>query len=172
MVDAIREVLSPEEIVERQIDGADLRAADPGQDVVDGVVGEYRHPVVFLYSQGRQGVGGPVALPLQLSVGQGLVPVNERRFVRVMIGAPADHVGDDPPVHLVVTVHQEFQVFLVDYLVARLFFFRKRCPVCCHISPPVFSKAFRLYNYICQKTVQKTGTVLFSLFFLPLHGGG
>jgi hypothetical protein len=100
VIDTIGDVFSPEEIVDRQIDRTDLCTPEPGEDMVDCVVGQDGDPVIFLNPQGRQGVGRPVAFLFQFGVGQSLIPVNKGRLVRVMIGAPADHVGDDPAVHL------------------------------------------------------------------------
>ena len=70
MVDAIGDVLSPQKIVDGQIDGADLAAAEPGQDVVDRVVGQNGDPVVFLNAEVHEGVGHPVALGLQFRVSE------------------------------------------------------------------------------------------------------
>jgi len=111
VVDAVGDVLAAQQVVDGEVHGARLAAPEPRQDVVDRVVRQDGHSVVFLDPEIQEGVGRAVALLLQLRVRESLVLENESLPVGVMVGAPADHVGDDPPIDLVVTGQQELDVF-------------------------------------------------------------
>ena len=63
VVDGVGNVLPPEEIVDRQINSPDFAAAKPCEHMVDGIVGQNRHTVVFLHPERRKGVCGPVTRP-------------------------------------------------------------------------------------------------------------
>ena len=125
VVDAEGDVVVSQQVIDGQVDGPDLGAAQPGQDMVVGVVGQDGHAVIFFYPEAGEGVGRLVALVFQLAVGQADVVEYQGRFIGIVIAGAADHVGDDPSVDPVVPVHEKIDIFLADGAVAKLVLFRE-----------------------------------------------
>jgi len=67
VVDAIGDVRAAQQVVDGQIHRPDLAAAQPGQHVVDGVVGQDGHAVVLVHPQVGKGVGRPVGSRFQIN---------------------------------------------------------------------------------------------------------
>ena len=139
MIYAVGDILSPQEIIDRQVDGAYLGASKPRQDVVNRVMSQYGDTVVLLYTQRRERVGCPVALVFKLGIGERLILEDQGLLVRIVVAAAPDHVCNNPPVNPVVPIHQEFDILLIQGVVPCLFLVRQRFPVICHtLFPPFF----------------------------------
>ena len=114
VVDAVGDVLAPQQVVDGQVHGARLAAAEPGDHVVDRVVRQDGHAVVLFDAEVDERVAHAVALGLHLGIGHLLVSEDHGRLVGIVVGAAADHVGDDPAVDLVVAGHQVLDALLVQ----------------------------------------------------------
>ena len=68
MIDAIGNVLPPQEVIDGQINRPDLGTSEPGQNMIDGIMRQNRHTVVLLHTKIQEGICGTVASIFQLTI--------------------------------------------------------------------------------------------------------
>jgi hypothetical protein len=78
MIDAVSDVFTSKQIIDRKINPASFGRPKPGKNVMDGVMSQDSNTVIAFKAKGKQSVGHSVYGLLQLRIGKSRVATTQR----------------------------------------------------------------------------------------------